>query len=231
MQDFTIKLQQSIDFFEQVLKALPDDPVALELLAAVYSYLGQHEKAEEMQFALARVRRQEQVGKSAAEPPLPSDFIPVATTEGNVAALAIASEASLAEELGESALAERLRKSPVGGKLSLVSALAGLAKENPSAAESALRSLADRYGVPPVPLEAFEPEAALVKRIPEELLRVRGVIPFARLGDWALVALLSPQDSQLRNSVSKALGGKVQFYLGEPRAVTAALAKLFPEAD
>ena len=47
-------------------------------------------------------------------------------------------------------------------------------------------------------------------------------------GEWALVALLSPHDADLRRRVGEALGMKVRFYLADPSAVEAAVESLHP---
>ena len=77
-------------------------------------------------------------------------------------------------------------------------------------------------------LDAFAPDVALAARLPDALVAGRGVVPFARLGDQALVALLSPHDADLRRRVGEALGMKVRFYLADPSAVEAAVERLHP---
>ena len=47
-------------------------------------------------------------------------------------------------------------------------------------------------------------------------------------GEWALVALLSPHDADLRRRVGEALGMKVRFYLADPSAIEAAVERLHP---
>ena len=74
----------------------------------------------------------------------------------------------------------------------------------------------------------FAPDAALAARLPDALVAGRGVVPFARLGEWALVALLSPHDADLRRRVGEALGMEVRFYLADPSAVEAAVERLHP---
>ena len=44
---------------------------------------------------------------------------------------------------------------------------------------------------------------ALVKQLPEEIVRVRGAVPFGRLGDTLLVAVLNPLDAGLRGLVGQ----------------------------
>lgn len=149
---------------------------------------------------------------------------------------AIEAEAAFAERLGEPEVAEALRSNPQSlvpnpqaAGLPLISALAMLEREKPDAFEHILARLADETLDVPVPLDAFDPDRQLASKLPPELVRLRGVIPFARLGETALVVTLSPQDAALKRRVAAALGGSVRFYLAEPRLVEAAIKKLFPE--
>jgi len=251
---FDARLKEGVAYFEQMLKVMPDDRTTLEFLAVAYPQMGELDKAEEAVASLARVLLKEGDIESASallprleecsSPSAQAMVLKVRATisprpelepekssaapSGLVAAVA-ESEAALAAELGEEAVAEQLRALPENGRLYLVSALSLLEKERPDACEKALAQLADKYGDVPVPLDAFEPDKALVQKLPDALVRLRGVIPFARLGDLALVVTLSPHDGALKKTVSDALGCKVGFYLAEPRLVEAALQKIYPE--
>ena len=254
MEKFDARLKEGVDYFEKMLKVMPDDRTTLEFLAVAYPQMGELDKAETAVAALARVLLKEGDVESASallprleecssadakamalkvraaiapRPELTPEAAPAATT--GLVAKASESEAKLAEELGEAPLAEQLRAQPDNGRLFLVSALSVLEKERPDACERAIATLADKYGEPPVPLDAFEPEKGLLQKLPDELVRVRGVIPFARLGDLALVATLSPHDAALKKSVADALGVGVNFFLAEPRLVEQALQKIHPE--
>ena len=101
----------------------------------------------------------------------------------------------------------------------LVSALAILEKENLEQCEKCMAFLADRFSAPPVPVAAFDRRADLVGRFPEEMLRVRGVVPFAQVGDVALVAILNPADEKLCARLSEAM--KCRFFLALPSAAEA----------
>ena len=251
MEKFDARLKEGVEYFEQMLKVMPDDRTTLEFLAVAYPQLGEIDKAEDAVASLARVLLKEGDVESASAllPRLEECASPAAkamilkvraaiaprpeltpeTAPGGLVAEATESEAKLAEELGEASVAEQLRAQPDNGRLFLVSALSVLEKENPSACEKALATLADKYGEPPVPLDAFEPERGLLQKLPDELVRIRGVVPFARLGDLALVATLSPHDAALKKDVAAALGMKTNFFLAEPRLVEAALQKIHPE--
>ena len=252
---FDEKLKEGVEYFEQMLKVMPDDRTTLEFLAVAYPQLGDLDKAETAVASLARVLLKEGDIESASallprleecsapeakamvlkvraaiapRPELTPEAAPAVASDGLIAA-ATESEVKLAEELGENSVAEQLRAQPDNGRLFLVSVLSVLEKERPDACEKAIAALADKYGEPPIPLDVFEPDKQLLSKLPDELVRVRGVIPFARLGDLALVATLSPHDVELKKSVVDALGMKVNFFLAEPRLVEQALQKIHPE--
>ena len=140
---------------------------------------------------------------------------------------AIESEVALVEllkangVLTDAAEAARLREqvsdSAVDGRVFLVSALAILEKENSELCEKCLAFLADRFATPPVPIAAFERKPDLLARFPSELLRIRGAVPFAAIGETSLVALVNPADEKLRARLSEAT--PCRFYLALPSAV------------
>ena len=251
---FDARLKEGVAYFEQMLKVMPDDRTTLEFLAVAYPQMGELDKAEIAVASLARALLKEGDIESASAllPRLEECSSPEAkamvlkvraaisprpelmpetpsTPSSGLIADAVAAEAKLAVELGEEMTAEQLRALPDNGRLFLVSALSLLEKENPAGCEKALAALADKYGEVPVPLDAFEPDRQLAAKLSDELVRVRGVIPFARLGDMALVVTLSPHDVTLKKSVADALDMKVQFFLAEPRFVEQALQKIHPE--
>ena len=118
-----------------------------------------------------------------------------------------------------------LRAAPTDGRIFLISALQILEKENLPLSERAVEFLADRYGTPPVPLGAFEPNKRLFSAYPERLVKLRGVVPFAKLGDLTLLAVLNPADAELRGELEKI--SKCRLYLAEPSAVEAAITKIY----
>ncbi len=253
---FDARLKEGVAYFEEMLKVMPDDRTTLEFLAVVYPQLGETEKAEKVLAALTRVLMVEGDLESAsallprlekcslpeakalalkvrvASAPRP-DLSPEtpAPAGGGAFASVVEKESALAEEIGEPALAELLRSLPDPGHPVFVSALASLAKDRPEACEKAIAGLADKYGLAPVPLEAFEPDRAMASQLPDEMVVGRGVIPFARLGDLALVVTLSPNDADLRRQVGEAMGMKVRFFLAEPGDVESAIEKLRPSKE
>lgn len=124
-------------------------------------------------------------------------------------------------------LKEFLESSPVDGRVFLVSALQILEKENLSLAEKCMAFLADKYGTPPIPLAAFDPPKDLIAKFSSETLRIRGVMPFARLGSLALLAVLNPADEALRAELNAVT--PCRFYLADPSAMEEVAAKVFGE--
>ena len=111
----------------------------------------------------------------------------------------------------------------------LVSALSVLEKENSGFGEMAMAAVADEAGAPPIPLEAFGVTSELAQILPESIVRVRGVLPFAKLGGTLLVATLNPLDAALKRQVEGSVGCPCRFYLAHPRTMEELLDKLFAE--
>lgn len=165
------------------------------------------------------------------------------TPQSNLAAIilpAVKAEASLVQTLSMhgiiDAAATELLQQHLGGlpeatRPFLVSTLAVLASDNPVVAEKAAAYMADAANTPPIPLDAFDPAADLLHLLPEDLMRVRGVIPFGRLGSTLLVAVLNPLDATLLRTIEETAQTSCRFFLADPRKMEAILDKTFGSAD
>ena len=151
---------------------------------------------------------------------------------------AIAAELALADQLADAGLLpeDQLKwvrtlteASPVDGRIFLISALQILEKENFPLCEKCVAALADKFATPPIPLAAFDPPRDLVEKFPSILLRIRGAVPFAKLGTTALVALLNPADQELRAELNKVM--PCRFYMADPSALETVLGKVFGESE
>ena len=111
------------------------------------------------------------------------------------------------------------------GNLFLISALQILKNENLSLYEKVVEMLADRFSTPPIPLASFDPPRSLFKNYPEKVLRLRGVVPFAKVGSVTLIAVLNPADSALKAMIEAV--GPCRFYLADPSAVETTLERVF----
>ena len=65
--------------------------------------------------------------------------------------------------------------------------------------------------------------------LPESIVRVRGVLPFAKLGDTLLIATLNPLDAALKHQVEASVGCPCRFYTAHPRTMEELLDRLFAE--
>ena len=148
--------------------------------------------------------------------------------KAEVALVDLLKEGGVVSETDADAVKRQLQAMPTDGRIFLISALSVLEKENSELAEKCIAYLADKGGCPPVPLQAFEPNLELIRQFPAVELRLRGVIPFGKIGNQVLVAILNPLDERLCADLNRV--AKCRFYLALPEAVEKRLAKLFEEA-
>lgn len=256
---FDAKLKEGVEYFEQMLKVMPDDRTTLEFLAVAYPQMGKPEKAEWALAELARVLLKEgdmdhaeallprlesckdQKAKlmairiRASSEPRP-ELVPEAAPEmpppgEDIFSEARDSEVKLAEKLGDKDVAAQLMAMSDNGRAALVSALYFIEREKADAFEGELAALCDEYKEPPVPLELFNPDRKLAAKLGEDFVKTRGVIPFAVLGKIVLVAYLSPHDAELKKKVEKLLEAKCRFYLAAPESVEKAIETIWPKEE
>ena len=136
-------------------------------------------------------------------------------------------EGGMVSETDADAVKKQLEAMPTDGRIFLISALSVLEKENSELAERCIAYLADKGVCPPVPLQAFEPNLDLIRQFPAVELRVRGALPFGKIGNEVLVAILNPLDERLCAVLNRV--AKCRFYLALPEVVEKRLSKLFEE--
>ena len=171
-------------------------------------------------------------GGALGERPLPHEE----TSLAQVVMAAVKAEAALIRDLYAKnvvdATAAEVVQRHLGGlpeptRPFLVSALAILEKESGGLGEKAAVYMADAASTPPIPLQAFMPSAALVRQLPEDIVRVRGAVPFGRLGDTLLVAVLNPMDAEFHAEVERLAGCPCRFFLADPHTTEDFLEKYF----
>ena len=188
--------------------------------------------------AILRIRAAHRPAQSV-EPPKDD----AAQTSGNKTTtavyIAIKSEKKLARHLAESKVLDEAAADAIQDRLTaladvpgcfLVSTLSEIEKENSATAEAVCAFLADETGAPPIPLEAFPAVGELSQNLPDSIVRVRGVLPFAQIGNTLLVATLNPFDDALKQQIESAAGAPCRFYIANPRTMEATLDKIFSEA-
>ena len=188
--------------------------------------------------AVLRIRAAQRP-KQAAELPK-GDAAPPATGNKTTTAvyIAIKAEKKLARHLVERKVISEADADAIQDRLTaladvpgcfLVSTLSEIEKENTSTAEAAAASLADETGTPPVPIEAYNIDNDLAQTLPDSIVRVRGVLPFAKIGNTLLVATLNPFDDALRQQVESAAGSPCRFFLANPRTMETTLDRIFAD--
>ena len=147
---------------------------------------------------------------------------------------ALAAERSLLEMLKDAGIlsdsdlklfSEHLVVPNVEGRIFLISALQILKNENSGLYEKSVEYIADHFNAPPIPLAAFEPPQSFFKAYPEQLLRLRGAVPFANVGNVMLIAVVNPADATLKTVLESK--GPCRFFLSDPTMVEAALDRAF----
>ena len=189
--------------------------------------------------AILRIRAAQRP-QEAAEPPKEGAATPATGNKTTTAVyIAIKAEKKLARHLAESKIIDEAAADAIQDRLTaladvpgcfLVSTLSEIEKESTATAEAASAFLADEAGAPPIPIEAFPAVEELSQHLPDSIVRVRGVLPFAKLGNTLLVATLNPFDDALKKQVESASGSPCRFYIANPRTMETTLDRLFSEA-
>jgi len=189
--------------------------------------------------AILRIRAAQRP-QQAAEPPKEDPATHATANKTTTAVyIAIKAEKKLARHLAENKIIDEAAADAIQDRLTaladvpgcfLVSTLSEIEKENTATAEAVSAFLADETGAPPIPIEAFPAIGELSQNLPDSIVRVRGVLPFAKLGDTLLVATLNPFDDALKKQVESAAGSPCRFYIANPRTMETTLDRLFSEA-
>lgn len=82
--------------------------------------------------------------------------------------------------------------------------------------DRALAFLAEKSGLPLLPLGSFEPQPESCTLLPLDYLICKGVIPFECMSQDLLVAVLNPISEPLRREIGDITGRTCHFYLVQP---------------
>ena len=228
------KQRRALVSYAGVLLKEKDFEAAEKLIEQLENYTEPDARA-----AVLRIRAAQRP-KQAAEPPKEDAATPATGNKTTTAVyIAIKAEKKLARHLAESKVIDEAASDAIQDRLTpladvpgcfLVSTLSEIEKENTATAEAVSAFLADETGAPPIPIEAFPAVEELSQNLPDSIVRVRGVLPFAKLGDTLLVATLNPFDDALKKQVESAVGAPCRFYIANPRTMETTLDRLFSEA-
>jgi hypothetical protein len=82
--------------------------------------------------------------------------------------------------------------------------------------DKALAMLAEKSGLPLLPLHAFEPQREAGQALPFDYQMVRGALPFDAISRDLLVAVLNPLSEDLRRDVARVTKRACHFFLVSP---------------
>jgi hypothetical protein len=108
----------------------------------------------------------------------------------------------------------------------LVSALALLDDKHPEWTERLMESMQRLSETPPIPIELFDLQPAALQLLSTTFILIKGVIPFALLGNEVLVAVLNPLSTELRNEVEARIGRPCHFFFAHPKSWALASGKI-----
>lgn len=92
--------------------------------------------------------------------------------------------------------------------------------------ERLMTHLCNKSGVPIINLSNFEENEECSNALPIEFLTSRGLMPFAKIGDELLVAVLNPLDKDLIRLAEQAVGAGCHPYLVSPNEYDRRLAEI-----
>jgi hypothetical protein len=119
-----------------------------------------------------------------------------------------------------------LTELPATDQPELVSALALLDEQHPEWTDRLMEAMQRASQMPPIPIELFEIQPAAAKLLSPAFIFVKGVLPFALLGNEVLVALLNPLNKDLQDEVTARIGRPCHFFFVHPKAWMAASEKI-----
>jgi len=115
-------------------------------------------------------------------------------------------------------LMNALTDRPVTDTPLLISALAILDEQHPEYTEPVMEKMQKSCNVPVIPIELFEPTPAAFRTLPLLFCHVKGVMPFALMGNELLVALLNPMSEELKKEILDRAGRVCHFFFVHPRS-------------
>ncbi len=115
---------------------------------------------------------------------------------------------------------------PVTDVPALISALALLDEQRPELTDALMEQMQRESRMPPIPIELFDVQPAAAAVLAPVYVHVRGVLPFALMGDNALVAVLNPLNRALQEETVARAARPCHFFMAHPRTWQQMAAKI-----
>lgn len=201
------------------------DPEAIPAVAEKLQKLGaEHDTAREMLKQLARVSSPEE--KQA--PAKPVETAPRKTVD-IAAELALAWNLAQAGEISQedyANVAHDLSENTMKNVVTPVTVQHALADRGFKNMDKVLRFMAVNSGMPIIPLGSFDLQREAAGLLPLDFMTRRAAVVFDLMGHEALVALLNPYDTELREEVLRRVGRPCHFFLTTAHAYDLYLERL-----
>jgi len=110
-----------------------------------------------------------------------------------------------------------LTERPTSDTPLLISALAILDEHHPEYTDAVMEKMQCVNNIPVIPVHLFEPTPAALKALPHLFCYVKGVMPFALMGNELLVAILNPMNKELQQEIQDRSGRVCHFFLASPQ--------------
>ena len=115
-------------------------------------------------------------------------------------------------------LLQILMDSPTHRGAWLVSALGVLEDRHAELSDIAFDAHRRRSKLTPVPVEIMDPQREVIASLPEDFVKIKGVMPFGRIAGELLVAVMNGVNKDLRQEIETLAGCPCHFYLMHPRS-------------
>jgi hypothetical protein len=100
----------------------------------------------------------------------------------------------------------------------LVSALGVLEERHAELSDIAFDAHRKRCKLTPVPVEIMDVQRSVIDTLPENYIKIKGVVPFGKIAGELLVAIMNGVDKDLRKEIETLAGMPCHFYLMHPRS-------------
>ncbi len=115
---------------------------------------------------------------------------------------------------------------PVTDVPALISALVLLDEQRPDLTDALMEQMQRESKMPPIPVELFDAQPAAAAVLAPVYVHVRGVLPFALMGDDALVAVLNPLNQALQEETIARAARPCHFFMAHPKTWQQMAAKI-----
>ena len=228
------QIEEAIALFEGILQTSPEDLVALDALSMAHEQSGNLPQARAVlnRLALAIINQNAYDRAPAVlarlRPLAEDDFEALEALHSLEALLAIRSDgvAGVVRQEDYASMVDDLSRLIADTRQQVVSLQHVLVDRAFPGLSRVRQYMADNSKHPFIELDNFEPQEIDIDNLTKEAMLQQGALPFDKIGDELMVALLNPLDESLPADLRRQAGHPCHFYFVRAEAFDAALGKL-----